>query len=297
MMDPLLEQFLQEARENLAFIDQNIDEIGGDDPELLHSVFRAAHTLKGGSGIVGFESVKEITHHAEDLLDMLRGGKLEFKPSMTEALFDAFDEVMNLIEAAEESEEIVDADEDTVSAIVQALSQEMGKDANEVETWKLLQETGKKGRRTGLGFTALADTIAALGLKFDTSESIAMIDEIMRTKLQGEFDSSVDMAITRGSFEGFNPNIENTSEFVQMMEKEFPELYKRMMENGRRNISVSTVAPTGSLSMLAHTSSGVEPVFLLSYKRRRKVNQNDPDRKSTRLNSSHVALSRMPASA
>ena len=63
-MDPLLEQFLQEARENLAFIDQNIEEIGGDDPELLNSVFRAAHTLKGGSGIVGFESVKVITHHA-----------------------------------------------------------------------------------------------------------------------------------------------------------------------------------------------------------------------------------------
>jgi len=86
-MDQLLEQFLSEARENLAFIDQNIEEIGGADPELLNSVFRAAHTLKGGSGIVGFESVKNITHHAEDLLDMLRGGELEFAPSMTEALF------------------------------------------------------------------------------------------------------------------------------------------------------------------------------------------------------------------
>lgn len=74
-MDPLLEQFLQEARENLAFIDQNIQEIGGDDPELLNSVFRAAHTLKGGSGIVGFDSIRDITHHAEDLLDMLRSKK------------------------------------------------------------------------------------------------------------------------------------------------------------------------------------------------------------------------------
>jgi len=151
--------------------------------------------------------------------------------------------------------------------------------ANEIATWKLLYETGKNGRRTGLGFTALADAIAALGLKFDSNESIAMIDEIMRTKMLAEFDSSVDMSITRGSFKGFDPKIENTSEFVQMIEKEFPELYKRMMENGRRNISVSTVAPTGTLSMLAHTSSGVEPVFLLSYKRRRKVNQNDPNAK------------------
>jgi len=133
-MDPLLEQFLQEARENLAFIDQNIEEIGGDDPELLNSVFRAAHTLKGGSGIVGFESVKVITHHAEDLLDMLRGGKLEFQEGMTEALFDAFDEVMNLIEAAEETEQIVDADEETVQNIVASLSAQMGKElAGEVE--------------------------------------------------------------------------------------------------------------------------------------------------------------------
>jgi len=136
-MDPLLEQFLQEARENLAFIDQNIEEIGGDNPELLNSVFRAAHTLKGGSGIVGFESVKEITHHAEDLLDMLRAGKIEFKDSMTEVLFDAFDEVMNLIEAAEESEDIVDSDEETVQRIVTSLNEQMGKDKVEEEEWKI----------------------------------------------------------------------------------------------------------------------------------------------------------------
>jgi len=135
-MDPLLEQFLQEARENLAFIDQNIGEIGGDDPELLNSVFRAAHTLKGGSGIVGFESVKVITHHAEDLLDMLRAEKIEFKDSMTEALYEAFDEVMNLVEAAEETGDIVDSDEETVSNIVQMLSEQMGKDAEEEKIWE-----------------------------------------------------------------------------------------------------------------------------------------------------------------
>jgi two-component system chemotaxis sensor kinase CheA len=136
-MDPLLEQFLAEARENLAFIDQNIEDIGGDDPELLNSVFRAAHTLKGGSGIVGFDSVRDITHHAEDLLDMLRDGRLEFAESMTEALYDAFDEVLNLIEAAEESEGIVDADEDKLNEIVVSLSTQMGKEA-EVETgWEV----------------------------------------------------------------------------------------------------------------------------------------------------------------
>ena len=136
-MDPLLEQFLQEARENLSYIDQNIDAIGSDDPELLNAVFRAAHTLKGGSGIVGFESVKNITHHAEDLLDMLRGGKIEFQASMLEALYDAFDEVMNLVEAAEESEEIVDADEERLSSIIASLTKEMGKDTQVEAGWEL----------------------------------------------------------------------------------------------------------------------------------------------------------------
>ncbi|WP_111706587.1 adenosylcobalamin-dependent ribonucleoside-diphosphate reductase [Lutibacter citreus] len=149
----------------------------------------------------------------------------------------------------------------------------------EIDTWKLLYKTGKKGRRTGLGFTALADAMAALGKKFDTDEAIEVVDEIMKTKLRGEFDSSIDMAITRGKFEVFNTDIEKYSEFVQMMEKDFPDVYDRMMTYGRRNISISTVAPTGSLSMLAQTSSGIEPVFLLSYKRRRKVNDGDENAK------------------
>jgi len=136
-MDPLLEQFLSEARENLAFIDQNIEDIGGDDPELLNSVFRAAHTLKGGSGIVGFESVRDITHHAEDLLDMLRDGRIEFADGMTESLYNAFDEVLNLIEAAEESEGIVDADPQTVEQIVSELSAQMGKTAESEAVWNM----------------------------------------------------------------------------------------------------------------------------------------------------------------
>ena len=136
-MDQLLEQFLSEARENLAFIDQNIEAIGGDDPELLNSVFRAAHTLKGGSGIVGFEAVKNITHHAEDLLDMLRSNQIEFKDSMVEVLYDAFDEVVNLIEAAEETGDIVEADEETVAKIIENLSTQMGKELEVEETWSL----------------------------------------------------------------------------------------------------------------------------------------------------------------
>ncbi len=145
----------------------------------------------------------------------------------------------------------------------------------EIHTWELLHEMGKKGRRTGLGFTALADTLAALGIKFDSEKALKETETIMRTKCGAEFDSSIDMAIERGKFKGFDPRIERTSEFVRMLQKELPEVHARMMKHGRRNISLSTVAPTGTLSILAQTSSGIEPVFMLSYKRRRKVNPSD----------------------
>jgi len=149
----------------------------------------------------------------------------------------------------------------------------------EVNTWKLLYDAGKKGRRTGLGFTALGDTMAALNFKFDSSDAMAEVEKIMKTKCDAEFTSSIDMSVERGSFEGYDNKIENTSEFVQMMKKEMPDVYSRMMKLGRRNISISTVAPTGSLSILAETSSGLEPVYLLSYKRRRKINPNDKNAK------------------
>ena len=149
----------------------------------------------------------------------------------------------------------------------------------EKETWELLLKTGKEGRRTGLGFTALADMVAALGMAIDSDEAIAMVESMMKEKCRAEFDSSIDMSLSRGSFVGFDSKIEKTSGFVQMLEKELPDVYERMMKFGRRNISISTVAPTGTLSMLAQTSSGIEPVFMTHYKRRRKLNEQDRDAK------------------
>ncbi len=175
-------------------------------------------------------------------------------------------------------DDLVDLELESISKILDKINKDPESEhlkQAEKQTWELLRDTGIKGRRTGLGFTALGDALAALNAKFDSEDALKLTDEIMRTKLRGEFDSSVDMAITRGQFEVFNRNIEEKSEFVQMMKTEFPDLYNRMMNNGRRNISISTVAPTGSLSMLAQSSSGIEPVFLLSYTRRRKVNPNE----------------------
>lgn len=147
----------------------------------------------------------------------------------------------------------------------------------EVKTWELLKSTGKQGRRTGLGFTALADTIAALNIKFDSDDALRITESIMKRKCEAEFDSSIDMSIERGKFEVFAKKYEDRSDFTKMLKREFPSIHSRMMKFGRRNISLSTVAPTGSISLLTQTSSGIEPVFLLSYKRRKKVNASDPN--------------------
>lgn len=166
-MNPLLESFLQEARENLAFIDQNIENLGSGDSELVNAVFRAAHTLKGGSGIVGFNSVKDITHHAEDLLDMVRDGDVAPTEEVIESLYNAFDEVMNLIEAAEDTEDIVEADEEVVNTLIEELCERMGK-SSEKEAWNmpmtLLQD---KSKIVNLPINFLAGSGISLPIQMD----------------------------------------------------------------------------------------------------------------------------------
>ena len=172
---------------------------------------------------------------------------------------------------------LVDLELESVAKIIEKIKAD--KEPNyikqcELDTWELLYKNGKLGRRTGLGFTALADCIAALGLKLDSEDAMLKIDAIMRIKCQAEFDCSIDLAIERGAFDGFDPYTENLSEFVKMLSYEFPDLHERMLLFGRRNVSISTVAPTGTLSILTQTSSGIEPVYLLEDKRRRKINDS-----------------------
>jgi ribonucleotide reductase alpha subunit len=154
--------------------------------------------------------------------------------------------------------------------------------------WKKVRSTAKNSRRTGLGFTALGDMLAAIGLKYDSDESILMIQKVMKTKFKAEWGASIDMAQLRGTFEDWDSSKEfeqvdgelfGTNKFYQMMIEEFPELTERMITYGRRNISVSTLAPTGTTSMMTQTTSGIEPVFAPWYSRRRKVNPNDKNAK------------------
>lgn len=199
------------------------------------------------------------------------------KPFTSSAKFDLEKFYQITYEAQRLMDDVVDLELEAIERILSKVEGDKEPDIikqTEKETWELLYKTGKIGRRTGLGFTALADMIAALGLAFDSQDTIEEVEEIIKCKCKAEFESSIDMAIERGAFEVFDPEVEKTSEFVHMLEDELPSTYERMMKFGRRNISISTVAPTGSLSMLAQTSSGIEPVFLMSYKRRRKLNTN-----------------------
>lgn len=185
-------------------------------------------------------------------------------------------------EAQRLMDDLVDLELEAVDRILAKIAADPEPDElkrTERETWELLRDTGRKGRRTGLGFTGLADALAALNLKYDGDAALEAVEDILRTKCRAEFDSSIDMAIERGAFTGFDPAIERTSEFTAMLEKELPEVHARMMKHGRRNISISTVAPTGTLSLLTRTSSGIEPVYMLGYTRRRKVVPGDPKAK------------------
>ena len=243
------------------------------------------HTYSTSSVYPGFRNVStnpcsEIAMQGGDSCRLIAINlfSLVDKPFTPEAAFDftKFREVV--YEAQRLMDDLVDLELENIDRILKKVSAdpEPGKVKSvEQETWELIRNNGKKGRRTGLGFTALGDTLAALGLKFDSDESLKMVELIMRTKCETEFNSSIDLAIERGKFAAFDPKIESKSAFVQMLKKEFPALYSKMMKYGRRNISLSTVAPTGTLSLLTQSSSGIEPVFMLAYTRRRKINPRD----------------------
>jgi two-component system chemotaxis sensor kinase CheA len=132
-MDPILEQFLSEARENLSFLDKNLDKLSSGDAEMLNALFRAAHTLKGGAGLVGLQGIKKITHYAEDLLDGIKKGHISFSDDMLDVLYDAFDEVVELIDATEELGEPAYYDEIRIEQIAKSVQALIGKNDEVVE--------------------------------------------------------------------------------------------------------------------------------------------------------------------
>jgi ribonucleoside-diphosphate reductase alpha chain len=145
----------------------------------------------------------------------------------------------------------------------------------EYTLWKKIYKKSSQGRRTGVGITAEGDMLAALGLRYGTEEATEFSEKVHKEVALGAYRSSVNMAKERGAFELYNTEREQNNPFINRLREADPQLYEDMKRYGRRNIACLTIAPTGTTSLMTQTTSGIEPVFLPVYKRRRKVNPND----------------------
>ena len=143
--------------------------------------------------------------------------------------------------------------------------------------WEKIRRKTLMGRRTGVGTTAEGDMLAALGLKYGTEEATAFSEKVHRELALAAYNSSVVMAEERGAFEVFDADREKENPFIKRLVEADPALGERMAKSGRRNIACLTIAPTGTTSLMTRTTSGIEPVFMPVYKRRRKVNPSDPE--------------------
>lgn len=151
----------------------------------------------------------------------------------------------------------------------------------ELDLWNKVKRKCQDGRRTGTGITAMGDMIAALGMGYGSEESISFVEKIHKMMMVASFRSSVDMAKELGPFPIWNWDLEKDTSFAKEIQKADKELYADMEKYGRRNIANLTIAPTGSLSILSQTTSGVEPLFMLfPYTRRKKINPNDANAKT-----------------
>ncbi|MBI5219569.1 MAG: adenosylcobalamin-dependent ribonucleoside-diphosphate reductase [Bacteroidia bacterium] len=147
----------------------------------------------------------------------------------------------------------------------------------ERKLWEKIRDKAREGRRTGLGSTGEGDMLAALGITYGTDDAIDFSVEVHKTLALEAYRSSVNMAKERGSFEIFEAQREKNNPFIKRIKEADEGLYKDMMKHGRRNVSLLTIAPTGTTSLMTQTTSGIEPVFSPVYKRRRKVNPTDTE--------------------
>ena len=149
----------------------------------------------------------------------------------------------------------------------------------EKELWTKIRKKATTGRRTGLGITAEGDMLAALNIRYGSQEAIDFSTEVHRELALAAYRSSVELAKERGKFEIYNAKKEQSNPFIKRLRESDPELYQEMLLHGRRNIALLTVAPTGSVSLCTQTTSGIEPVYMIAYTRRRKVNPSDTNSK------------------
>ena len=177
-------------------------------------------------------------------------------------------------------DDIVDLEMEKIDQIMAKIKSDPQSDevkGAEYHLWEKIKRKSGMGRRTGVGITAEGDMLAALGLRYGTQEATDFAVSVHRTLALNAYRSSVIMAKERGAFEIYDTKREQNNPFILRLKEADPQLYEDMAKYGRRNIALLTIAPTGTTSLMTQTTSGIEPVFMPVYKRRRKVNPNDED--------------------
>lgn len=201
-------------------------------------------------------------------------------PFTTKARFD-FEKFKKHVQLAQRlMDDIVDLEMEKIELIMAKIKSDPQNDEvknSEYHLWEKIKAKSGAGRRTGVGITAEGDMLAAMGLRYGTKAATDFSVEVHKTLALNAYRSSVTMAQERGAFEVFEASREANNPFLLRMKEEDPQLYEDMVRFGRRNIACLTIAPTGTTSLMTQTTSGIEPVFMPVYTRRRKVNPNDTD--------------------
>ena len=175
-------------------------------------------------------------------------------------------------------DDIIDLEMGKINEIIKKIQEDPEPDEvkrTELNLWKKIKDKTGKGRRTGCGTTGEGDMLAALGLRYGTPEATEFSVKVHKELALAYYRSSVDLAEQRGAFPVYNFELEKNNPFIQRLKEADPGLYEKMQRVGRRNVACLTIAPTGTTSLMTQTTSGIEPVFMPVYKRRRKINPND----------------------
>ncbi len=181
-------------------------------------------------------------------------------------------------------DDIIDLELEQIDKILDKIEKDPELDeikATEKSLWLKIKDKALKGRRTGVGITAEGDMLAALGYRYGTDEAVAFSENVHSTLAVNAYLSSVNLAEERGPFEIYDTEREKANPYILRLKEKSPEMYEKMQKSGRRNIALLTIAPTGSTSIMTQTTSGLEPVFMVSYKRRKKINPNDQNSKTS----------------
>ena len=201
-------------------------------------------------------------------------------PFTPEATFDYALLKEHVAKAQRIMDDIIDLELEKIEAIKQKIASDPEGDevkGAENKLWEKIYNKSSMGRRTGVGITAEGDMLAAMGLRYGTEAATDFSEEVHKTVALAAYGSSVNLAKERGAFPIYDSEREVNNPFINRIKEADPALYEEMKQYGRRNIACLTVAPTGTVSIMTQTTSGIEPVFMPVYKRRRKVNPNDAD--------------------